>query len=188
MPDNPKPASQTPAIHSVHIEQQDAHVWAYLDSFSRHGGRGGIASLDDAKRLWAMADGLDRMTDELDEIEALPRATTFLDKDARRKRIDELKALIHPEPATEGAAPEPQAAPAAPPSEPGNWKMVIQAEAAARFKRLRAAGSSPVVYSILDDMVMWCRANDVKTDGGVFPSAGYLRTHVLGGKHWTPPR
>jgi hypothetical protein len=73
-------------------------------------------------------------------------------------------------------------------SEPGNWKMKVQAEAAARFKRLRAAGSSPTVHSILDDMVTWCRANDVKSGGGVFPSAGYLRTHVLGGKHWTPPR
>lgn len=83
---------------------------------------------------------------------------------------------------------QPQAAPAAPTSESGNWKMVVQAEAAARFKRLRAAGSSPTVYSILDDMVTWCHANDVKTSGCVYPSAGYLRTHVLGGKHWTPPR
>jgi hypothetical protein len=80
---------------------------------------------------------------------------------------------------------QPQAEPT---SEPGNWKMKVQAEAAARFKRLRAAGSSPTVHSILDDMVTWCRANDVKSGGGVFPSAGYLRTHVLAGKHWTPPR
>ena len=69
-----------------------------------------------------------------------------------------------------------------------NWKMKVQAEAASRFKRLRASGASPTTHSILDDMVIWCRDNDVKTDGGIYPKAGYLRTHVLGGKHWTPPK
>lgn len=69
-----------------------------------------------------------------------------------------------------------------------NWKMQIQAEAASLFKRLRASGASPTTSSILDDMVTWCRTHDVKTDSGIYPSAGYLRTHVLGGKHWTPPR
>jgi hypothetical protein len=69
-----------------------------------------------------------------------------------------------------------------------NWKMRIQVEATSYFLRLRANGASPTVHSMLDDLVIWCRANDVKTDGGIFPSAGYLRTHVLGGKHWEPPR
>ena len=68
-----------------------------------------------------------------------------------------------------------------------NWKMRIQTEAAAMFQRLRESGASPTVHSILDDLVKWCRANGVKTDGGIYPRAGYLRTHVLGGKHWTPP-
>ena len=69
-----------------------------------------------------------------------------------------------------------------------NWKMQIQAEAALRFQRLRASGASPTTHSILDDMATWCRTNDVKTDSGIYPSSGYLRTHVLGGKHWNPPR
>lgn len=68
-----------------------------------------------------------------------------------------------------------------------NWKMRVQAQAAARILRLRSVGANPTVHSILDDMAKWCREKDVKTNGGIFPSSGYLRTHVLGGKHWTPP-
>ena len=68
------------------------------------------------------------------------------------------------------------------------WKMRIQIEATAHMKRLRASGANPTVHSILDWMVTWCRNNDVKTSGGIYPAAGYLRTHVLAGKHWIPPR
>lgn len=69
-----------------------------------------------------------------------------------------------------------------------HWKMRVQAEATTRFKRLRAAGASPTVNSIKDDLAKWCRDNDVKTSGHVFPSSNYLRTHVLSRKHWSPPR
>ena len=67
------------------------------------------------------------------------------------------------------------------------WKARVQAEAAALWIRIRKSGGTPKVYNIKDDMARWCRANDVKTDDGVYPSAGYLRTHVLSSKHWTPP-
>jgi hypothetical protein len=77
---------------------------------------------------------------------------------------------------------------AVPVMEVPNWKMRIQIEAAAHMKTLRAAGASPTTHSILDRMVTWCRNNEVMTDGGIYPKAGYLRTHVLGGRHWTPPR
>ena len=72
-------------------------------------------------------------------------------------------------------------------NESNNWKMRIQVEAASRFKRLRASGASPTVHSIINDMAKWCRDNNVKTDGGIFPAPGYLRTHVLSRKHWSPP-
>ncbi len=68
-----------------------------------------------------------------------------------------------------------------------NWKMRVQAEAAAQILRLRSVGANPTVHSIVDGIARWCRENGVKTDGGIFPSSGYLRTHVLSGKHWTPP-
>lgn len=86
------------------------------------------------------------------------------------------------------AAPEPAPVVETPAIEPSQWKMKIQIEAAAHMKRLRAAGASPTVHSILDWMEKWCRENEVMTDGGIFPSANYLRTHVLGGKHWMLPR
>lgn len=69
----------------------------------------------------------------------------------------------------------------------GNWKMQIQAEASRRFKALRASGANPTVLSILPDIVSWCSANNIRTDTGIIPTKNYLRTHVLGGKHWSPP-
>jgi hypothetical protein len=71
---------------------------------------------------------------------------------------------------------------------PSHWKMKVQAEAAAHMKSLRQSGANPTVHSIVARMQKWCADNNVKTDGGIVPSAGYLRTHVLGGKHWSAPR
>ncbi|CAM5539512.1 hypothetical protein [Eoetvoesiella caeni] len=68
-----------------------------------------------------------------------------------------------------------------------NWKMQIQAEAAAMFKRLRKVGAQPTVHSIIEDLAKWCSANNVQTDTGIHPKASYLRVHVLSGKHWKPP-
>ena len=93
-------------------------------------------------------------------------------------------------PATDTAKPMPVATasdgPAPLPAVP-NWKMLIQAEADAHCLRLRKAGANPTKHSILDSMAQWCRDNNVMTDGNIFPSANYLRAHVLGGKHWEVP-
>lgn len=68
-----------------------------------------------------------------------------------------------------------------------NWKMQIQTEATAYCLRLKKAGANPTKRSILGSMTKWCQENDIKTDGKIFPSENYLRTHVLGGKHWALP-
>ena len=68
-----------------------------------------------------------------------------------------------------------------------DWKSRIQIEAAEYMRVLRKSGANPSAHSILDRMTKWCKDKDVKTDGGIYPSRGYLRTHVLGGGHWTPP-
>ena len=68
-----------------------------------------------------------------------------------------------------------------------NWKMLIQAEAAELFLRLLASGANPTPHSLVKPMANWCRDNEIKTDGNINPSEGYIRTHVLGGGHWTPP-
>lgn len=94
-----------------------------------------------------------------------------------------------------GAAPAKEAEPSATvgsgvgegaPAVPG-WKMKIQIEATELVIRLRKSGASPTKQSIVGPLARWCRANEVLTDGNIFPSANYLRTHVLGGKHWDLP-
>jgi hypothetical protein len=72
------------------------------------------------------------------------------------------------------------------PAVPG-WKMQIQIQATELVIRLRKSGASPTKQSILEPLARWCRDNQVLTDGKIFPSANYLRTHVLGGKHWDLP-
>lgn len=67
------------------------------------------------------------------------------------------------------------------------WKMRVQVEAADRWKALDAAGASPTLSSIADLMAVWCRKNQVRSASGIYPQANYLRTHVLGAKHWSPP-
>ena len=69
-----------------------------------------------------------------------------------------------------------------------NWKMQIQTEATALCLRLRKSGANPTTNSIVDSMSKWCVDNGIMTDGGIHPSANYLRTHVLGGKYWNVPR
>lgn len=82
-----------------------------------------------------------------------------------------------------------QPAPArAEPENSTHWKMRVQVGAAEHWRTLRQCGANPTVASIVDHMAKWCKTNSVLTDGGINPKASYLRTHVLGGKHWTPPR
>lgn len=73
------------------------------------------------------------------------------------------------------------------PSTVSNWKMLVQAEATAHCLRLRKSGANPTKHSIVEAMATWCRDNDIRTETKIHPSANYLRTHVLGGKHWDVP-
>lgn len=67
-----------------------------------------------------------------------------------------------------------------------NWKLLIQAEAAKRWKALRAAGANPTLHSIRDDLAIWCRNEGVKTKTGINPNSKYIYRHVL--RNWAPPR
>jgi hypothetical protein len=69
-----------------------------------------------------------------------------------------------------------------------DWKMQCQAEAYEQWVRLRASGASPSVRAICVHVAKWCTLKDVRTEGyGKHPAQTYLKTHVLGGKHWPPP-
>ena len=73
------------------------------------------------------------------------------------------------------------------PIQTNNWRMRIQAQATSHILALRKSGANPTVHSIINDIHTWCVQNSVRSSRGVIPSPGYIRTHVLGGKHWTPP-
>jgi hypothetical protein len=108
---------------------------------------------------------------------------------------DEIRALFKntdtPDALPKASDPAPivEVVPPAPPMPApiANWKMQIQAEATALCLRLRNSGANPTKNSILKSMTIWCVDAGVKTDGNIYPREGYLRTHVLGGKHWDVP-
>lgn len=68
-----------------------------------------------------------------------------------------------------------------------NWRLRIQTQATSHILALRKGGANPTVHSIINDIHTWCVQNNVRATNGGIPSPGYIRTHVLGGKHWTPP-
>ena len=134
------------------------------------------------------------------EVEAIVATMDHATGDARKHQADNKLDLSEASPPLEDqakpvVAPEPQDKPGITPgvtddAEPAkpNWKMRIQIEATAYCLGLQKSGASPTVRSILDPIAAWCRANKVMTDSGIFPSANYPRTHILGGKHWQLPR
>lgn len=67
------------------------------------------------------------------------------------------------------------------------WKMEAQAIAAELWSNLRNAGANPTVAGIVDQVARICADRGIKTASGINPTPGYLRTHVLSAKHWTPP-
>ena len=75
----------------------------------------------------------------------------------------------------------------APKRPPTNWRHKIQEAAYEHWIRLRACGANPTRHSILGDMAKWCQDNDVKTDSGIYPQAGYIKNVVLNGDWKEPP-
>lgn len=115
-------------------------------------------------------------------------ATLDVVREEPKKMRDNALSPAPPLSATPSPAPaEAQTACARSRKKSDNWKMLVQMQAREYWLVLRAAGANPTVSSILDRMARWCSENDVKTSSGIYPTPGYLRTHVLGGKHWTQP-
>lgn len=128
----------------------------------------------------------------VDWLVSLEEAERWLQSKDFRTNFDGLRAEL----AERNTAPAPTAKPApvvaasdSPEPLPAvaNWKMRIQAEATELFLRLLASGANPTPHSLVKPMAQWCRDNEIRTDGNINPSEGYIRTHVLGGGHWTAP-
>jgi len=131
-----------------------------------------------------------------DVAETDPKPRTLLDwRDVAKREglryhewIDEyVQAQIEESPADAGSAVKVGAGTTAAIEEPEtkNWILLIQAEAARRWKLLREAGANPTKNNIKDDLAKWCRESSVATDGGINPTAEYIYRHVL--QKWTPP-
>lgn len=68
-----------------------------------------------------------------------------------------------------------------------NWILKIQVEATRFWKQVRAGGGNPTRNNIKGDLATWCRDNEVKTDGGIFPDEDYIYRHVIRKKKWKSP-
>lgn len=69
---------------------------------------------------------------------------------------------------------------------PVDWKQQVRDAATEWCRERHAAGKpKPTKTAVADEMAVWCRNNDVATDGGKKPDAEYIRRHVL--NRWTNP-
>lgn len=69
-----------------------------------------------------------------------------------------------------------------------NWKQEYQAEATAYYIRTWGHGATPNRKNCADTLAKWGALNKKTTDLGKIPGAGYIRVHVIGTQHWTPPK
>ena len=113
-----------------------------------------------------------------------------------RAVVDSSRILIDPRAPHAERAPAPPTGPSAAESVPGtdaaaplvdDWKMRVQAEAAAHWQHLRKLHCNPTKHGILPHLAKWCRENNIRTAGpsGIHPSEGYLKNVLV---KWEPPR
>ena len=73
------------------------------------------------------------------------------------------------------------------PVELHNWMMLVQTEAAIRWRRYRMQECNPTRHMIADELAKWCRDTDIRTKSNINPTVEYLHRHVLSKRCWTPP-
>lgn len=69
-----------------------------------------------------------------------------------------------------------------------NWRNAIRGEAFEEWVRTIASGGTATLRDVAEHCSSWCKEKGVKSDIGRFPTSGYIKTHVIGGTHWQPPR
>lgn len=67
-----------------------------------------------------------------------------------------------------------------------DWMQRVRDEAT-RWCRERQKDGKPKATktAVAEEMAVWCRNNDVKTDTGIYPDAEYIRRHIL--NRWNHP-
>jgi hypothetical protein len=69
-----------------------------------------------------------------------------------------------------------------------DWKNTVRAEAYEQWVRVLASNGTPTLDNVSTYLAHWCVANGVNGSLGKPPKSGYIKVHVIGGTHWTPPR
>lgn len=70
----------------------------------------------------------------------------------------------------------------------GDWKNLVRAEAYDEWVRIIANNGTATLENVAKHLADWCVRNGVKANGGKSPRMGYIKTHVIDGKHWEAPR
>lgn len=69
-----------------------------------------------------------------------------------------------------------------------DWRNVVRAEAWEQWVKTLAENGTPTLENVPYHLANWCINNHVNANMGKPPAAGYIKTHVIDGKHWNPPR
>lgn len=102
-------------------------------------------------------------------IAALEEGNVFLEQKDLLVLMVEVKAI-------EGKQPEP----APTNNTASNWHQQVRDAATQWCSERKAEGKQkPTKVAVADEMEVWCRNNDIRSDSGTNPSAEYIRRHVL---------
>ena len=67
------------------------------------------------------------------------------------------------------------------------WKATLQMEANWRWKEQKSLGVKPVLTRIAEQVHQLALKHQIRGNNGTIPTAGYIRSHVISRKAWTPP-
>ena len=139
-------------------------------------------------RTWLDGDRLIRhTTDNLD--------SSLLPVSKWRIASDEIRAVFQKSPATgnvevrtggDGQVPITLGTKAAPIVD--DWRNRVRAEAWEQWVKTLAENGTPTLENVSKHLATWCKKEGIRGNLGNFPQASYLKQHVIGGKHWGPPR
>lgn len=95
-------------------------------------------------------------------------------------------------PATDTATPAPVVTDGVlgtPAPEPvADWRNSVRAEAWEQWVKTLAENGTPNLENVAKHLATWCVTNKINGNLGKPPKAGYIKTHVICGRYWAPPR
>jgi hypothetical protein len=68
------------------------------------------------------------------------------------------------------------------------WKNAMHYEANEIWREIAIAGGKPSIAEISRELHRRAAKSTIVTDGGVIPSAGYIKNHIISARFWSPPK